>query len=314
MIYSAKNLSNKVLIAVLAMGLFGLMSAGVLASEVELHSEPIVLVPHLASGSNTACTIKNHSDTAMSFFRFFVAGDRIAAYMNPAACSSPQYPFEVQSVSLTLYGGFGANWPVEVAIEIWSAAVGDSCGGPVSLEYSETFSLDLATYGIPNVGTAMFSSPVCVTGPFFVAIRYTGATPAPFPSVNFDNHMPGDTCANWAFESGNTWEKWNQFWSSPFPGAPLFWAEGQTQSSSCSPAVCCIGTTGNVNKGVSETPDLSDLSLLIAYLIQSPRPQLPCLAEANINVSVALNPDLSDLSLLIAYLTTLPRPTLPNCP
>jgi hypothetical protein len=77
---------------------------------------------------------------------------------------------------------------------------------------------------------------------------------------------------------------------------------------------CCIGTTGNVNKSVAETPDLSDLSLLISYLTVLPRPVLPCPEEANVNGSVAVTPDLSDLSLLISYLTVLPRPTLPNCP
>ncbi len=78
------------------------------------------------------------------------------------------------------------------------------------------------------------------------------------------------------------------------------------------PCCCCIGTTGNVNVSVSETPDLSDLSLLIAYLTQTPRPTLPSCAEANINAVDDI--DISDLSLLIAYLTTDPRPTLPNCP
>jgi hypothetical protein len=79
-------------------------------------------------------------------------------------------------------------------------------------------------------------------------------------------------------------------------------------------ASCCIGTTGNVNKSAAEGPDLSDLSLLIAYLTQTPKPALPCLAEANVNGSVTVNPDLSDLSLLIAYLTQTPKPVLPNCP
>ncbi|MBK7141813.1 MAG: thrombospondin type 3 repeat-containing protein [bacterium] len=77
---------------------------------------------------------------------------------------------------------------------------------------------------------------------------------------------------------------------------------------------CCIGTRGNVNKSVSENPDLSDLSLLISYLTVTPKPSLPCIDEANVNGSVAQNPDLSDLSLLISYLTVTPKPTLPNCP
>lgn len=77
---------------------------------------------------------------------------------------------------------------------------------------------------------------------------------------------------------------------------------------------CCIGTTGNVNKSVAEQPDLSDLSLLIGWMTLTPKPALPCLAEANVNGSVAVNPDLSDVSLLVSYLTQTPRPILPNCP
>lgn len=76
---------------------------------------------------------------------------------------------------------------------------------------------------------------------------------------------------------------------------------------------CCIGYTGNVNKSAGENPDLSDLSLLISYLIVTPKPTLPCLPEANIN-GTGTTPDLSDLSLLIAYLTVTPKPTLPSCP
>jgi hypothetical protein len=77
---------------------------------------------------------------------------------------------------------------------------------------------------------------------------------------------------------------------------------------------CCIGYTGNVNKSAGENPDLSDLSLLIAYLVQTPKPTLPCASEANVNASAALAPDLSDLSLLIGYLTQTPKPALPSCP
>ncbi len=73
---------------------------------------------------------------------------------------------------------------------------------------------------------------------------------------------------------------------------------------------CCQGTTGDIN--MAGAIDLSDLSLLIAYLTISPRPTLPCPEEANVNAIGTT--DLSDLSLLIAYLTVLPRPTIPNCP
>jgi hypothetical protein len=77
------------------------------------------------------------------------------------------------------------------------------------------------------------------------------------------------------------------------------------------PFGCCSGTTGNVNRSAAEPPDLSDLSLLIAYLTVTPRPVLPCAQEANVNAADLI--DLSDLSLLISYLTMTPKPVLPNC-
>jgi hypothetical protein len=79
---------------------------------------------------------------------------------------------------------------------------------------------------------------------------------------------------------------------------------------SVSGASCCVGTTGNVD--ATDIISLSDLNLLIAYLTTTPRPVLPCEAEANVNISGTI--DISDLSILIAYLTVSPTPDLPNCP
>lgn len=76
---------------------------------------------------------------------------------------------------------------------------------------------------------------------------------------------------------------------------------------------CCFGARGNVISPVWTQPNLSDLSYLIAYFTQTPRPYLPCGHEANVNGSYN-GIDLSDLSLLIAFLTQTPRPTLPKCP
>lgn len=79
--------------------------------------------------------------------------------------------------------------------------------------------------------------------------------------------------------------------------------------SACNVGPCCVGTTGNVN--VVGSIDLSDLSLLIAYLTTTPRPVLPCPDEANINALGSI--DLTDLSLLISYLVS-GSGTFPNCP
>lgn len=79
------------------------------------------------------------------------------------------------------------------------------------------------------------------------------------------------------------------------------------------PPSCCTGTTGNVN--MTGIVDLSDLSLLIAYMtVPAPgKPNLPCTDEANINAAGII--DLGDLSLLVAYLTVPApdKPVLPNC-
>lgn len=71
---------------------------------------------------------------------------------------------------------------------------------------------------------------------------------------------------------------------------------------------CCLGTTGNVDG--AGAVDLIDLAHLIAYLLSSSRPELPCPDEANINGIEII--DLSDLSLLVSYLTT-PDGFLPAC-
>ncbi len=89
------------------------------------------------------------------------------------------------------------------------------------------------------------------------------------------------------------------------------WISSSTVGSFVVDTSCCSGVTGNVNDGPVEQPDLSDLSLLIAYLTQTPRPPLPCVSEANINVGGSI--DLSDLSILINYLTVSGQ-SLPACP
>lgn len=67
---------------------------------------------------------------------------------------------------------------------------------------------------------------------------------------------------------------------------------------------------GDIN--ASSQVDLSDLSLLIAYLIQTPKPTLCQPLAANCTGTGAI--DLSDLSIMIAYLTATPRPSLQCAP
>jgi hypothetical protein len=64
---------------------------------------------------------------------------------------------------------------------------------------------------------------------------------------------------------------------------------------------CCLGLVGNVNGDFAERVDLSDLSLLINYMIV-PDVQLACPDEANLDGDPQNRVDLSDLSTLIGYL------------
>lgn len=72
---------------------------------------------------------------------------------------------------------------------------------------------------------------------------------------------------------------------------------------------CCQGVTGNVN--LAGEVDISDLSILIAYLTMAPRPPIICPMEANVDTLGAI--DLSDLSRLISFLTV-PGSELMPCP
>jgi hypothetical protein len=71
---------------------------------------------------------------------------------------------------------------------------------------------------------------------------------------------------------------------------------------------CCVGVTGNLD-GLG-TVDLSDLSLMIAYITGSPADVL-CPGEWNLNAEGLI--DLTDLSMMIAYVTG-ELPLLPTCP
>lgn len=72
---------------------------------------------------------------------------------------------------------------------------------------------------------------------------------------------------------------------------------------------CCLGTRGNVNSQQDQRVDISDLSLMVTYMI-TPGTTLKCMDEANVNGIGSI--DISDLSMLINYL--IEGVTLPACP
>lgn len=246
------------------------------------------------------CEIKNHGDTIVAFYSQIVAGERYAALIDPTRCSSsPQYPFEITTVWLTLYTFIGANWPVNVSVEIWSVKGGNPCLGPGGLLYSENRMLDQATYSLPNVGKFTLAQPVCVSGPVYFSLRYTGQSIAPFPSAMFDSRMPGDSCTHWGYGPTTDWDNWWRFWNPPIPGNIVLWVDGNTNSGNCGATPCCSGQAGNVDCDPAGLVDISDLARLIDYLYISFQP-LCCTKEANTDGDPGV--DISDLSRLIDYL------------
>jgi hypothetical protein len=86
-----------------------------------------------------------------------------------------------------------------------------------------------------------------------------------------------------------------------------------TISYAATPNYCCVGTRGNVDGDAADAVDLSDLSSMVLFLVAGVVPTSDCPIESDIDGS--LNVDLSDLSILIAYLTqTENKPALSTCP
>jgi len=74
---------------------------------------------------------------------------------------------------------------------------------------------------------------------------------------------------------------------------------------------CCWQIRGNLSGDLKHMVDLSDLSMLVAYLTGGLATEFKCLDEVNINGEGII--DLSDLSYLVAYLVGSGRPPAP-CP
>lgn len=254
-----------------------------------------------ARQAGSACVLRNHGDTLVSFYSGIIASDRYATYINPARCAGlPDFPFQVQSIAVTLYDVLGSNWPVEVDVEIWYPAGADSCSGPGSLVCSRRVQLTKPVFAPPNVGTINLSSLCCVSRPFFVALRYTGGSPAPFPSVLFDNRMPGNGCVNWGYAQGFGWDKWPDYWSPPIPGNMVVWVNGESNAAICAASGCCSGIRGNVDGDPGDVVDGSDLGALVEYIFFTGTLST-CAEENNVDGDPGNVVDGSDLQAMVDF-------------
>ncbi|MFQ6007866.1 MAG: dockerin type I repeat-containing protein [Candidatus Zixiibacteriota bacterium] len=189
-----------------------------------------------APSSRAACPMTKTSGTAASYWGNYEAGEQTITYFNPEEfCAPPVYPFEITAFSFTLYDFGGTVWPALVDIVVYDVAPsGDSCDGPGTELCRYSVSADQATFMYPTVGTFNFpAGGCCINGPFFIGLEYTSGAAGSTPSILFDNNPAPDTCDNWNMYYDGLWYEWYDFWTQPGPGYPLYWVDGETNSSNC---------------------------------------------------------------------------------
>ncbi|MCH9024847.1 MAG: lamin tail domain-containing protein, partial [candidate division Zixibacteria bacterium] len=229
-----KVLSTALVVLLLLGGSSSVVGSDVDQSKSVSPLDKIIILDRPApSKSAAACALQKHSDTAAGFFSGFVQGDRLVTYFDPAAeCGSPAYPFEVQAISFTLFDAGGYQWPVDIDVVVYDMLGADSCAGPGSELCRFTVQCDSSLFALPNVATVNFPFNCYLTGPFYIGLEYSDTGNGPFPSVIFDNSAPVPACENWGFGLGS-WDEWYDYWAAPEPGYPVFWVDGETQSTAC---------------------------------------------------------------------------------
>ncbi|MCM2272697.1 MAG: hypothetical protein NDJ18_09120 [candidate division Zixibacteria bacterium] len=217
-------------------------ASGVSASDISAPTAPqLALLKHQIeinrpafspSEEAAACSLKNHVPTALAYYSGIQTGFRFASYMNPVNCAGTEdYPYGIYFVSFPLFHFEGAEWPLGLNLEIWSATT-DSCEGPQTKLFSKHYFVDSSSFAAPKVGVLRLDDPVCVDGPFFVSVQYDGSTAGPYPSVLLDTVVPPVQCVNWGYRN-DQWMDWPTFWTSPVAGNFMVWVDGYTNSNFC---------------------------------------------------------------------------------
>jgi hypothetical protein len=178
-------------------------------------------------------------DSIVGYSSGLVTHDRIVSYFDPAECGDPNHHYEITSLSFTLLDPPNAwdprdyKWPVLVDVVVYQPySISDSCLGPGTEVCRIPLLCDSATWAFPKVGTAVFPTPCCVNGPFFIGLEYTDPSTERLPSIMFDYSSDPDTCHLFMYICDSIWVGWYAFWVTP-PGYPFYWVGGETQSEDC---------------------------------------------------------------------------------
>ncbi len=204
--------------------------------------------------SRASCFLRRYGN----FFSGYATGqspdDRIVTYFDPSTCSSPAYPYQIQSVYFSLIGFVGTPWPVGMDVVVFDTSSANACSGPGAELYRYHVSCDQSSFGAPQIGMVTLPSGWCVTGPVYIGVEYNDTTSGPYPSMLFDTTSAPDSCTNWYYFMG-AWHEWYDFWDN-LPGYPLIGVQGETNSS-----VCCPDADGDgVCDAIDNCPNVSNVS------------------------------------------------------
>ncbi len=241
-----RKLMNRKLL-LMSIGLVFLLAVALIAAsgeKREAFKAEISPVNLQLDAERAACQMRKFDPGTGSiiYYTGYGNGDGCLTYFDPTdpadgGCGvAATYPFEITGVYIFLWDHVDAVWPVTVDVNVYDMATpGDACGGPGTLLCSETVSCDLATFG-GDFGLVTFSTPCCVTGPFYVGFQYNDAnSSAGYPALVFDASaiapVPAD-CDLWDKYLGGPWTEWYSAWTTP-PNYPMIIVNGETESQNC---------------------------------------------------------------------------------
>jgi len=188
--------------------------------------------------SRAACQLTNTDNNVGFYYPGWVAGDRYVDFHNPDDCATPPtYPFEIQSLDLTLYDDGAQTWPCTLAVVVFEAdlqdTLPDTCWYPGIEVCRQVWICEPATFMYPTVGTITFANPCCVDGPFYIGVEYlgVGVGTVQWPSPLLDLQLV-DTCDVWVDILGTGWVV-HHLTGFVGSGYPLWWVNGDTDSPNC---------------------------------------------------------------------------------
>lgn len=222
---------RRILLVVCAIGVSQGVTAAVPGAEKhDIEFLRIDQAPQIQAARETAsiCVLQLHnaSDTLLGYSSGYTLGQGSVVLVDPTLCGdTTSFAFQIDSMIFPLLGLSGYQWPVQLDVVVYDSRDTAGCLVPNNELCRTSVSCDSAGWAYPEMGAAVFASPCCVNGPFFIGVEYTDPGDGPFPSILFDVDPAPDQCDLFQLYD-SVWYEWYVFWGTQ-PGYPLFWVAGE---------------------------------------------------------------------------------------